>query len=356
MMTIVIATGASGGHIFPALCVGRELSAQGHRVYFAGVFGRWRGLIDDAGFSVMELPARSTDVKSLKEALVSAGSMLKSFAVAWQILNRVKPDRVIGFGGYAGFSIVGAAILKRIFTAVHEQNVIPGRANRVLGWGVRKICISFSRSRRWFPAGKVVETGYPLRVFSAAGSPRDCRRHFNLDPDRITIAVCGGSQGSRALNFAMIGAVKDICRSQDIQVLHLTGEADQELVAAAYRRQGIRAEVLAFLDSMELFYGAADLVVARAGAGAVHEIARCRVPAVLIPYPFAGAHQKQNARAFFQEGGQGVLLEERFLKGNRLSQEIQAVLAQEVAVVTEEQNSLVRPDAARKIAEVVIEG
>jgi len=356
MMKIVIATGASGGHIFPALCVARELRDQGHEVYFSGVFRGWRRLVEGEGFQIEELPARTTDVKSLKEALVSAGSMLKSFTVAWKILSRIKPDRVIGFGGYASFPVVAVASQRRIFTAVHEQNVIPGRANTVLGWIVQKICISFPRSRRCFSSHKVVETGYPLREFLTAEPLQECRRILGLDPDRVTIAVCGGSQGSRALNSAMISAAKDFCRHPDLQILHLTGEADQELVAMAYRRLGIHAKVLTFLAQMELFYGAADLVLARAGAGVVHEIARARIPAILIPYPFAGGHQKQNAMAFFQAGGRGILLEERFLKGNRLSIEIDAFMKGAWRDERAAQNGLFCPDAARKVAEVVIEG
>ena len=355
-MKILIATGASGGHIFPALSVAEELRFAGHDILFVGAFRQWKDMILDRKFVVEELPVRTPAVKSLKGTLVSFGCMLKSFTAAGRIIRRYRPQRVIGFGGYASFPTVLAGCILNVFTAVHEQNVVPGLANRMLALCVRRVFISFPQSRKFFPGKKTVVTGYPLRAFEQGLDKEACRKIFDIDPHAVTLAVCGGSQGSRALNHAMISAAELLKQKLNIQILHVSGDHDRQIVAMAYDRLGIPARVFSFFPEMEKIYQAADIVLSRAGAGAVHEIARFNVPAVIVPYPFAGAHQKQNALAFLKTG-RGIMLEEKYLKAGRLYREMASLLSNLQQERCEaDQQEFFSVNAARQTAEAVVEG
>lgn len=354
-MKIIVATGASGGHVFPALSVARQLRAQGHEVLFVGAFRQWGKFIRDQNFPLKEFSAQGMGLKSLKYALVSTGCMLKSCIIVFKIIRDYRPERILGFGGYASFPVVLMGCFQGIVTAIHEQNVVPGRANKILGRFVKKIFVSFKQSCRYFPKQKTVVSGYPLRVFQQSLSKGACRQEFGLVPERLTIAVCGGSQGSRTLNQAMVKAVELLKSEIDFQVVHITGEEDQQIVSMAYAHQGITFKVVPFFEVIEKIYQAADIIVARAGAGSIHEIACFRLPAIIVPYPYAGDHQKYNARVLAGEG-LGVVIEEKSLTADRLSQEILCLLRRVTPLQSDETGVLCRKDSAEYIAEMLAGG
>ncbi|MEW5895138.1 MAG: undecaprenyldiphospho-muramoylpentapeptide beta-N-acetylglucosaminyltransferase [Candidatus Omnitrophota bacterium] len=319
-MTILITTGGSGGHIYPALTVARSLRERGHKVFFAGVFKQWKNDIEEEGFSLFELPAKGWQSNSLKDFIVSARSMLKSIKFASEILKDSAPERVLGFGGYGSFPIVLMAAVRRIPVVIHEQNVIPGRANRLLSGFARRILVSFPESVRYFPSSKVIETGYPVRPFLGCLDQEEIFKEFGFSK-LLTIAVVGGSQGSRSLNHIVLQAMALLKDLFDFQVIHLTGKTDEDIIRMGYQRLGIRHQVFPFLKMMEKVYLIADVIISRAGAGALHEIAHFNIPAVIVPYPYAGGHQKYNAAAFLKNG-RGIMIEEKNLSPKRLCAEI----------------------------------
>ncbi len=217
-MKIFIATGASGGHIYPALTVADELRRRGHDVVFIGVFRNWQELIQREGFDFVELPMQAWRVKSLKSALISLGCVLKSLHIVLKIMTRDRPDRVLGFGGYGSFPVVLSGFLKRIPAFIHEQNAEAGRANKFLGRIVNGVLVSFPQSVRCFPRKKVTVTGYPVRTFTPCCSREDCLREFGFTVGIPVIAVCGGSQGSRTLNQVMVQAIGELKKQMDVQV------------------------------------------------------------------------------------------------------------------------------------------
>lgn len=321
IMKVFIGTGGSGGHIFPALQVAETLRKQGHEVVFVGAFHQCQDLIKRNNFSVVDLPAKAWGVKSLKQALVSIECMLKSIWIVLDVIKKDRPQAIIGFGGYGSFPVVLAGYLKGVWCGIHEQNVVPGQANKLLGKFVQKVFVSFPESVRYFSSKKTVVSGYPLRSFDEDIAREECFQEFELSPDIFTILVCGGSQGSRALNQAVVKAVEKLKSQQNFQMIHISGKDDKEIVEMGYQKLGIKYKVFSFLHEMGKAYRIADMSVSRAGAGAIHELIKFNISSIIVPYPFAGGHQRQNALAYIKKGF-GIMLEEKYLTADRLCTEI----------------------------------
>ncbi len=346
-MKILIATGGSGGHIYPALSVARELRSRGHEAFFVGVFGTFQPRIEREGFSCRVISSRGFKTESLKSGLQWIVSMVKSICGSYRIIRESRPERVVGFGGYGAFPLVLVAIVLRVPTIIHEQNVRPGRANRMLAPLVTKIAVSFSQSMDRWRWHRTLFSGCPCRSPQKGASVPEVRQHFGLAEDRLTLLVMGGSQGSLTINRVFLEALPVLARARRFQVIHLTGEAEQEDVRARYAREGIPCYVASFMDEMEQAYTAADVAVCRAGAVTVSELAAFRLPAVLIPYPYAGAHQKENAQVLVKTG-LARMTEEPDLTAQVLVKNILAAAETDRALIRVKE--VYEPNAAKKIA------
>lgn len=320
-MKIVMATGGSGGHIFPALAVAAELTKGNHEIIFAGSLGAAAEKIKKAGYEVKNIYARGFSLKPAWSFFTSFFFLVKATWRSFLLLRSLAPDAVVGFGGYGGFPVVWAAAQLRYPTIIHEQNVIAGRANRLLGKFVNKVALSFEESRRYFPSQKIVLTGCPCREDNLTLSRQEIFAKFNLAEDRLTILVFGGSHGSRRINEEFIKTIPLLKNDINFQVIHLTGGKDFDKLKEEYRRLDVRNYLFRFLEKMEEAYTIADVAICRAGAMTVFEIAKFQLPAILIPYPFAGAHQRENARLAVGKGLAGMI-EERDLTTQRLRDEI----------------------------------
>jgi UDP-N-acetylglucosamine--N-acetylmuramyl-(pentapeptide) pyrophosphoryl-undecaprenol N-acetylglucosamine transferase len=220
------------------------------------------------------------------------------------IINRFRPDVVLGVGGYVSGPMVLAASLRGVPTAICEQNGFPGLANRILGKFVKRVFATFEESVKFFPGGKVVITGNPVR--------QDILRSGKIkkDTETVTILVFGGSQGAHKLNESVPEAIAELGRP-GIKVIHQTGDRDFESVKNAYAERGIDARVLPFIDDMAGAYWEADFIIGRSGAGTVAEITALGKPSLLIPYPYAtNNHQLENARVL-ERAGAAVVVEDR---------------------------------------------
>jgi UDP-N-acetylglucosamine--N-acetylmuramyl-(pentapeptide) pyrophosphoryl-undecaprenol N-acetylglucosamine transferase len=267
-------------------------------------------------------------------------------------------------GGYVSVPVALAALRSRRPLVLHEQNAVPGLANRTLSRPARTVALAFAEARRAFPRRtRAVVTGNPVREAILAVANRreelaaEAHRTLDLDPGRRTVVVFGGSQGALHVNRAVVDAVGHLERD-DLQVLLLTGPAHGETTRAALAGSGsVEVRVLGFLERMELAYAVADLVVARSGATTVAELSVCGIASILIPYPYAtGRHQEANARALQRAGGASMLLDDE-LDGRVLAERIGWFLddSDRLARMQEGAREWARPDAAEALARVVLE-
>lgn len=321
MIRILMATGGTGGHIYPALVTATELKRRGCEIVFTGTFGAAEERIREAGFASIPIVSRGFVSKGLLQKIAAAGLMVSALVRSTGVVLRLRPQVILGFGGYSSFPTVLAGLLCGIPAMLHEQNAFPGQANRLLGKFVRRIAVGFKDAAGFFPDGKAVWTGNPLRPLDVFMTREQACAELGLDPSRKTVLVFGGSQGSLAVNGHVVEAFADIPDGIDLQVIHITGKKDFSRVRDRYRALGVLAMVREYVEHMAAAYAAADLVIARAGAGTVAELGLTGLPAVLIPYPGARDHQKYNARVL-ERLGTASIIEEKCLRQDTLRDKI----------------------------------
>jgi UDP-N-acetylglucosamine--N-acetylmuramyl-(pentapeptide) pyrophosphoryl-undecaprenol N-acetylglucosamine transferase len=268
--------------------------------------GAERGLetkvVPALGFELITLPVRGVVGNNLFTGIWRGVILLWESLRVFMILRNLKPDLVIGVGGYASVPAVLAAALRGTPRSILEQNVLPGRANRILARIVQRIYQGFASRSEMFPAEKTIVSGNPIRP--EALPPPDLVR----PEGRRNLLILGGSQGAKQINelaLAFVPQLKD--RFTDLTVLHQTGPSHEPDVRAQYENTGVEVEVVAFISEMKKAYSGADLCVSRAGAMAISELAASGLPAVLIPYPNAVGHQDLNAKWLEERGGAVVI-------------------------------------------------
>lgn len=345
---LVITTGGTCGHIFPALAVAAEARRQHPdcQVLFLGGSGPEGTFAAEAGVDFICLPARGVMGKGAR-GLISSTWVVSGIWKAARILSRFKPQVVVGFGGYAGFCPVLAAWLKGIPTTVHEQNAVPGATNRILARLVRRIFLSFPDTASAFAPEKCHLVGNPVRseIFQAFKSERGHRR----------LLVLGGSQGALAVNTAVIEALP-VLRKLDVEILHQTGTADEGRVKEAYQAAGWDADsVVGFIKDMTEAYAWADLALCRSGASTVFEVAAAGLPAIFVPFPHATHdHQRVNAKAMEATGG-AMVLDQIGLDGEQVALTLRTLFDNPLKLnrMAESAHAFARPDAALSIVDAI---
>jgi UDP-N-acetylglucosamine--N-acetylmuramyl-(pentapeptide) pyrophosphoryl-undecaprenol N-acetylglucosamine transferase len=351
----VVAGGGTGGHVTPALALGERIAERGDAVLFlGGDRGLETRLVPEAGFDLVRLPARQVMGQG---PLGRARALPVLLAAVWRaarVLREFRADRVISVGGYASVPAVGAAVLRRVPLALVEPNAIPGRANRAAARFARRIFVQFPEAaQRLGDGARVRDVGIPLRrALVQAFADAEPRREVKPP---LRLLVFGGSQGARQLNEAMMRVAPALDPSS-VEIVHQTGEADRERVAAAYAGTELRAEVVPFAPDMPRRYRQADLALCRAGALTVAELAMAGLPALLVPYPYAADdHQAANARALERAGAARVLPSRAsdHELADRLRENLDALLRtpEELQRMSAAAAGLARPDAARRIVE-----
>ena len=353
---LLLTGGGTGGHLFPAVATAEKVmtAMPGSRVLFIGTRRKLdRDSLERYGFSVETIHSYGLKGKSIIELIKALLVLPLSLIESCYHVLRFKPDVVMGVGGYVTGPVVAAAWMLRKPTLIHEQNSVPGLANRLLGRLVDRICLSLPRSERFFPAGKTAVTGNPVRraIIESGAAPR-----AKTGPK--TLLVLGGSQGAQAVNRLMVEAVTG--RAGDfssIRLIHQTGSIDEQVVSRAYAELGLEHQVGAFFTDMAELYRQADLIVSRAGATTLAEISVVGTPAVLIPYPFAADnHQEQNG-AWYAESGAAVLFLEKDLTGDRLAKEILDIFDDQErrALMAAAMKKRGITDAAERIVDICLE-
>lgn len=318
-MRVLIFTGSSGGHLFPTFGFLDTLQTRHPLVEpllvlpkkSLGIWAKKRNY-----------PYRVIEISSFKASrkirnIATFVQLCIGFVKTVFLLCTFRPAVVVGFGG---LSSVPAVLLARAFcikTLIHEQNVLPGRANAFLAPFADVIAVSFAGTGRYLARyeKKLIVTGLPLRKELTRIEKKEALAFFGLHESSFTILVLGGSQGSHNVNTAFFKALSESIRTEDIQVIHICGPLDYPAIKERYEKEGVRARVFDFFEEMQFALSAADMVVSRAGAGTIAELIRYELPAILIPYPFARRHQLENAKYLHDIGAALCIEEQASLEG-----------------------------------------
>lgn len=310
-MKVAVACGGTGGHLFPGLATAEELVRRGHEVtvWVAGKAAEAPALAGWAG-RVVRLHARGFDSRLNWRAVGSAWTLWKATAEARRRMRAERPDVLLAMGSFASVAPALAAWRLNVPLVLHEANVIPGRAIRLLSPAAKAVAISFDATTFYLKRARVVLTGMPLRRPLVEAAEHAHARSFDGRPP--TVLVMGGSAGARRLNQEVPPAVVEAAkRVPGLRVIHLAGPGNEREVEAVYASGGVEARVFAFADDMASLYREADFAVCRAGASTCAELSAFGLPALLVPYPHAIAnHQFENARALERAGAADVVADE----------------------------------------------
>ncbi|MCS7315797.1 MAG: undecaprenyldiphospho-muramoylpentapeptide beta-N-acetylglucosaminyltransferase [Bryobacterales bacterium] len=351
-MVFVMAAGGTGGHVMPALAVARELRRSGHEAVFIGTLrGLEARLVPTAGFRIEWIRMGGWQRVGLARRMRTAGEFPLSTLRCWRLLGRLRAAAVLSLGSYVAAPVCLAAFLRGVPVVVLEPNATPGLTNRWAGRRAARVLVNFEQTAAFFDRARVDVVGVPVREEFFQVPPKVPGEWFEL-------LVTGGSQGSRTLNRAareswplFVGA-----RTRVRMVLQ-TGPAEFPELALEFERSGMPGRVTPFLEDMPRAFAEADLVVCRAGAGALAELAAAGKPAILVPFPYAAdQHQLRNAEALARAGA-ARLVEDRQMNGHRLFEEVCGLAArpQELEAMARAVRRFARPDAARRVAAALLE-
>ncbi|MEN3112427.1 undecaprenyldiphospho-muramoylpentapeptide beta-N-acetylglucosaminyltransferase [Uliginosibacterium paludis] len=343
---LLVMAGGTGGHIYPGVAVAEALRARGWQIAWMGNEDRMEGRIVPAyGYELAWIRFGALRGKGLLAKLMLPVNLLRGFWQAAQAIRRVKPDVVIGMGGYVSFPGGAMARLLGKPVIVHEQNSVAGLANRVLARLARRVVCGFPdviAGGAWL--------GNPVRA-DIASLPSPGER-FAGRSGPLKLLVVGGSLGARALNDVVPAALARLPEAQRPKVTHQSGANQLEALEAAYAAAGVKGELLPFIDNMAQRYAEADLVICRSGALTVAELAAAGVASVLVPFPHAvDDHQTGNA-GFLSERGAAVLIQQRELDADRLADCLAGLDRARLLAMAEAARTLARPHAAEDVARV----
>ena len=346
--TILIMAGGTGGHIYPGLAVADALRAQDWQVVWLGAPNSMEAeLVPKHGYEVAWVNFSGVRGKGAMRLLTLPFTLLRALGQSAAAIFRHRPDVVLGMGGY--ITMPGglmAAILRRPLV-IHEQNSIAGMSNKVLAKLATRVLSGFPdvlKGTQW--------CGNPVRADIAALPEPQAR--YAARSGKLNVLVVGGSLGAQALNEALPQALAKMNGQERPNVLHQTGKKHFETVQQLYARAGVSADIRAFLDDMADQYARADVVICRAGALTIAELAAAGVASVLIPFPFAvDDHQTHNAR-FLSEHGAAVLLPQTELSADKLAQLLRGLDRERLLAMAEAARSLAKPDATQQVAQVCV--
>lgn len=363
-MRIVIAGGGTAGHVSPSIAVADRLRAGGAVVEFVGSpTGQEASIVPAAGYRFHPVATRPFRRELSLRSAVAPLVAVRSIATCRPIVRGA--DAVVGMGGYASVPAVLAARSTSVPAVLHEQNAVPGLANRILGRVAAAAAVSFEATRRSFPDRIRVEvTGTPVRreILDVPDRreqlAREAAEALHLEANRTTVLVTGGSLGALHLDRIVAGAIPLLSGRKDLQLFVLTGPRHEAVVAdMAGRDMDLVVRTRSFLDRMDLALAIADVAVSRAGANTIHELAVCAIPSILIPYPHAtGRHQELNARELEAAGAAEVYLDPD-LTPEGLARRIVALVDDDRrrATMGSRARAWSKPDADRRVAALVEE-
>ena len=352
--TVLIMAAGTGGHIFPALSVARSLQAAGVKVEWLGTpAGMENDVLSCTDIVLHQLPVRGLRGKRVMSLLTAPVMLLKSLWAALRVMRQIRPCCVLGMGGYVAGPGGVAAWLSRKPLILHEQNSVAGTTNRTLVPFAHAVLQSFDNTFK--PSRKLISTGNPVRAEITA--LHSAQRTFCRD-GKLHVLVIGGSLGAANLNTQVIEAVSRLVAELDIEVWHQTGKQKYQSTLEASQHHGLDAmavyRLAPFIDDMSAAYQWADLIICRAGAGTLSEIAVAGLPSVLVPYPYAiDDHQTANAR-HLADAGAAVLIADAALDAEQLADLLKSFAAdpQRLQAMSDAARKMAHPDACSRVARI----
>lgn len=323
-LKITFVCGRTLGHIFPALNIASRVINQAPKTEIQFIISKDQGFLD----FLSDFDKQPISIKPLcfkKDIFLRIWLFLKSFFEAYAILNKFKPSLIVSFGSYVSFPVVILGKFLKIPIIIHEQNLVPGIANKVLFNLADYFAISFKDSNKFLPCSKkIFYSGILLRPGLKQYTKEAANSFFNLEPGVFTILIMGGSQGSHNINALFLESIKKF-PNKSLQIIHLCGRGDYAWLSGQYKDLGFRIYLAEFLKDISFAYSVADLVIARAGAMTISEIVFFKKPSILIPYPWASAHQMENAKILANIDQRCIILEEKILDCIKLTDNIMRI-------------------------------
>jgi UDP-N-acetylglucosamine--N-acetylmuramyl-(pentapeptide) pyrophosphoryl-undecaprenol N-acetylglucosamine transferase len=356
---VIITGGGTGGHVFPAIAIADALKKIDNsiEILFVGAIGKMEmERVPKAGYEIKGLWISGFQRKWSFQNLLFPVKLFASYIKAYFIVKKFKPDVVVGVGGYASGPVMQAAVMQKIPTVIQEQNGFAGVTNRILAKKVSKICVAYNNMTTFFPEEKIIFTGNPVRqdIIDLTAKKTEAVDYFNLENNKKTILILGGSLGARTLNEAMKSST-DLLKNNDVQVLWQCGKFYVETYKNCATAELLDVKILPFLDRMDLAYSVADVVISRAGALSISELCLVGKPAILVPSPnVAEDHQTKNALALVEKAAARLVKDVDAVE--KMMPEAMLILENEAVAhaLSESIRQLGRPNAARDIASVII--
>ncbi|MFY9139579.1 MAG: undecaprenyldiphospho-muramoylpentapeptide beta-N-acetylglucosaminyltransferase [Thermacetogeniaceae bacterium] len=368
-MRVMLTGGGTGGHLYPALAVAgllRKMDPDGEILFVGTGEGLESSVVPKEGYSFCQIAAGKWPRKISVDGIKSLFLLGKGFIQGIRLIKQFKPDAVLATGGYVSVPLGVAAAVLGVPLLLHEQNSVPGMANKLLSRWAEVLFTTFPLDKGSFSSrAKIIHVGLPVRPEILNVRREDGINFFGFEADRLTVLVTGGSRGARCLNQVLLEVYEEIHNDGSfppLQIIHLTGRTEYQQVCHHMAKKGLTTEkfgkivIKPYLEEMEYALAAADLVISRAGAATLAELTARGIPAVLIPYPYAtDNHQYHNAR-FLKDRGAAVLIPEGELTANRLFGELRELIGnvQLREKMAEQSRKIGRPQAGEYIAEYLL--
>ncbi|TCS84413.1 undecaprenyldiphospho-muramoylpentapeptide beta-N-acetylglucosaminyltransferase [Tepidibacillus fermentans] len=363
-MKVVLSGGGTGGHIYPALAMAKEIKKQvpnAEFLYIGSKKGLEKGIVEKAGFSFVEIEITGFKRKLSFDNVKTILRFLKGVQTSKKYLREFQPDIVIGTGGYVCGPVLYAASKEKIPTIIHEQNVIPGLTNQFLSRFVDVVAISFEGARPYFSNAKRIElTGNPRATEVVNANPMNGFQALGISPSKRIILFVGGSRGAKAINESFLEVLPSLTQYEDYHFVYVTGEVHYENIQKEIKNRGIdlnqysNVSIFPFLYNMPEILAATSLIVSRAGASTLAEITALGVPAILIPSPYVtNNHQEKNAK-WLEEQGAAKMIREKELNGQLLLETILEMMnEQNREKVVHASKMIGQPDAAGRMVSIM---
>lgn len=360
MKRVILSGGGTGGHIYPAVSIAKEIKRrfEDAEIIFIGTEkGLESSIIPKEGFKLEIIKVRGLVRKLSIENVIAVKESIMSLFGVMKIIRQFKPDIVIGTGGYVCGSVLLAAAILNIPTLIHEQNAFPGVTNKILSRLVDIVALNFSEASKYFPKNnKIVVTGNPIRSDILNVTKEAGLREFGFTPDLPVVFAVGGSRGAKKINESVLTIAKQCVKGSAFQMLHMTGQTQYESIKESYIKEDIPLDtkflrVVPYLHNMPHALAASDIIISRCGASTLSEITVLGKPSILIPFPYAtDNHQEYNARAL-EINGAAVVILERDLNEKILYDEVMNMLEnkERVKSMADRSRELGKADAAKLI-------
>lgn len=351
--------GGTGGHIYPAMAVADELSANGAKIYYVGNKRNMElRLAQQKGYKFLHVGVSGMPRKLNPKLLYWSIRLLRAIMYSIKYIKKYKPNAVFATGGYVSAPMLFACIITKTPYVMHDCDAMPGLVTRRLSKRARCVSLAFDSAKKYIPNKKTIVAGNPIRKEFRTLKKEEARRTLGLD-NKLTITVMGGSQGAKTINNAMAEILREIVQEYDVQVIFQTGKKNYDEVVEKLKyiypnfEQEQRILLAPYFDNMVMILKASDVVISRAGSLSISEICASGCASILVPYPYAAAnHQRINAK-YMLKNGASVYIEDRDLEPNRLRDILLLIINNPVKMDYLKQNAdyLAKYDATEKIVE-----